>query len=94
MTEVQILKLTTGEELLCSIVSKSESDTVAKHPILIIRGAEEQLSFAPYMPFADIESLTINSSSIMFACTPTEKLSEAYLQMTGEIIVPPQKIIV
>ena len=96
MSDIKIVKLITGEEILCTIISKgsSKNETKLKHPILVIRGDEEQLSFQPYMPFAEIEYLEVNNSAIMFKATPTEKLGEAYLNMTGEIIVPPKPEIV
>ena len=92
MSEVKIVRLSTGEELLCKV--EGESLTVST-PVLILPTADGKLSFMPYMPYADIEELTIKERNVMFMVDPTPELANQYKQMIGDVVVPPKpKIIV
>lgn len=94
MAEAKIVKLITGEEILCTIAHTDGDFTGLKHPISIFRGEEDNLSFNAYMPFAEIDVLDVNTNTIVFTTTPTEKLGEAYFQMTSQVVIPPEKKIV
>jgi hypothetical protein len=92
MSEVKIVRLSTGEELLCKV--EGESLTVST-PVLILPTADGKLSFMPYMPYADIEELTIKERNVMFMVDPTPELATQYKTMIGDVVVPPKpKIIV
>jgi len=101
MDEVKIVRLTTGEELLCKIDPKTikpgvktMGPVVVDTPVLILPTADGKLTFMPYMPYADIKKLTIKERSVMFIVNPTEELAAQYRNMIGDVVVPPKPKIV
>lgn len=95
MDEVKIVRLTTGEELLCKVdPASSATPLIVSTPVLILPTQDGKLSFMPYMPYADIEELTIKERSIMFIVNPTEELATQYRTMIGDVVVPPKPKII
>ena len=96
MDEVKIVRLTTGEELLCKMdpASTMIGPIVVDTPVLILPTADGKLTFMPYMPDADIKKVKIKERSIMFIVDPTEELAAQYRNMIGDVVVPPKPKIV
>ena len=98
MDEVKIVRLTTGEELLCKMdpaMTLGEGKSIMVNtPVLILPTADGKLTFMPYMPYADIKKLKIKERSIMFIVDPTEELAAQYRNMIGDVVVPPKPKIV
>lgn len=99
MDEVKIVRLTTGEELLCKMdpaMTLGEGKSILINtPVLILPTADGKLTFMPYMPYADIKDLIVKERSVMFIVNPTEELAAQYKNMIGDIVVPPKpKILV
>jgi len=97
--EVKIVRLTTGEELLCKMdpaMTLGEGKSILINtPVLILPTADGKLTFMPYMPYADIKDLIVKERSVMFIVNPTEELAAQYKNMIGDIVVPPKpKILV
>jgi len=98
MDEVKIVRLTTGEELLCKMdpaMTLGEGKSIMVNtPVLILPTADGKLTFMPYMPYADIKDLIIKERSVMFIVNPTEELAAQYRNMIGDVVVPPKPKIV
>ena len=99
MDDVKIVRLTTGEELLCKMdpaMTLGEGKSILINtPVLILPTADGKLTFMPYMPYADIKDLIVKERSVMFIVNPTEELAAQYKNMIGDIVVPPKpKILV
>ena len=93
MSEPKIVRLVTGEELLCSIKDTNETHVTIETHLIIIPTADGKISFLPYMGYADIKTLPIRVQDIMFVVNPTASLSEKYQEMTGSIVTPKQQIV-
>jgi hypothetical protein len=99
MDDVKIVRLTTGEELLCKMdpaMTLGEGTSILINtPVLILPTADGKLTFMPYMPYADIKDLIVKERSVMFIVDPTNELANQYKTMIGDVVVPPKpKIIV
>jgi hypothetical protein len=99
MDEVKIVRLTTGEELLCKMdpaMTLGEGKSILINtPVLILPTADGKLTFMPYMPYADIKDLIVKERSVMFIVDPTEELAAQYKNMIGDVVIPPKpKILV
>lgn len=88
MKEIKIVRLSSGEELLCKYDGKIVYD-----PVIIIPGGEGKISFYPYMPYADVTELKISRKFIMFVVDPVDEMAEKYKMQIGEILMPDSKII-
>ena len=81
---IKIVRLSSGEELLCNYESATET---IFQPVIIIPAAEGKLQFVPYMPYADVSELVIDNPAqfIMFIVDPMEEMKEKYRELVKEI---------
>ena len=80
MNEIRLIRLTSGEEILVSVLKENELRTTVKNPILLIPD-RDKIGFVPYMSYADIKELIIKEEHIMFNVKPTDELIEQYKNM-------------
>ena len=80
MNEIRLLRLTSGEEILVTILKETQARTFIKNPILLIP-SKDKIGFMPYLSYADIEELIIKEEHIMFNVKPTNELIEQYKNM-------------
>ncbi len=88
MNEIRLIRLTSGEEILVTILKENDISTTVKNPILLIPN-KEQIGFIPYMSYCDIDNgLGIRNEDIMFNLKPTEELIKNYNKMTTNVVTP------
>jgi len=93
---IQLVRLTTGEEILCKIQNDTTTLITVTDPVQLIPTGEGKISFAPYMSYCAIEKLYIKVEHIMFIVQPEPGLIDKYKSMIGDapsIEAPLQKII-
>jgi len=90
--KIQIVRLTTGEELLTK-VERSEDTVTLKDIAILIPAGEGKLAFAPWLPYSDVDSgVEINMKDIMFICNPQSELEQQYLSAITGILVPDSSV--
>ena len=80
MEEIKLLRLTSGEEILVTMLNENELRTTVKNPVLLIPN-KSQIGFMPYLSYCEIEILEIKEDHIMFNLVPTDELKENYKRM-------------
>lgn len=91
MSEVKIVRLTSGEELICKVTDNGDDITI-KNPAILIPTGEGQLAFGQWLPYADIsDGLTIDKKYTIFMVTPATELGNQYSTSFGSGLVVPQK---
>jgi len=95
MSDVKVVRLSTGEELICTI-EKVEGDVMwAKDVAILIPTQQNSLGLAPFMAYTDCsKQMAIKDKDIMFVANPVDDLTAQYQQMFGQIATPNKKIIV
>jgi hypothetical protein len=81
-----ILKLNSGEEIVCKVTSAEESVIYEiENPLLVIsepvytrHGVEESISFKRWIHFSEESVFRINKNSVMLMCGASEGLSKFY----------------
>ena len=96
MNEIKLIRLTSGEEILVTILKENEVRKFVKNPILLIPdpGAHGKIGFVPYLPYCEMEELVIKEEHIMFVAQPEAQLEDNYKNMvdgTIKIQTPPQQ---
>ncbi|SVB41344.1 uncharacterized protein METZ01_LOCUS194198 [marine metagenome] len=96
MNKIRLIRLTSGEEILVTIVNENAKRKFVKSPILLIPdpGAHGKIGFVPYLPYCEIDELMIKEEHIMFVVEPEAQLEENYNSMvrgTIKLQVPPQQ---
>ena len=67
--EVKIVRLSSGEEMICKFKSDGKT-TKIKNPAILIPMQEGQLGMMEWMPYADYTELEIDNKFVMFAINP------------------------
>ena len=80
MNKIKLIRLTSGEEILCTILQENEVRKFVKDPVLLIPN-EGQIGFVPYLSYCEIDKLMIKEEHIMFNVRPTDELKEQYKTM-------------
>jgi hypothetical protein len=91
MNEIRLVRLTSGEELLCKKTNESGLTITVTDAVALVP-TEERLGFMPYLPYAEIEQLVIKKEHIMFDLIPTKELADKHILMHNNTnIVTPEK---
>lgn len=96
MNEVVMLKLISGEEIICTVVKDHTTHldlkdvvTIAYHPT-----GDGQMSagFAPHMPYSEGD-VTVYITAIAFRSGVKQEMIAEYKRIFGHIITPSSKIV-
>jgi hypothetical protein len=93
MSDIKIVRLATGEELLCE-VSGGPDHYSLKDIAILIPTQQNSLGLAPFMAYSNApKGMTIASNFVMFIVDPVEDLKKQYQNMFSKVITPDKKII-
>ena len=97
MSEVKIVRLKTGEEILCEYrVSEHRKMTHIKNGLMIVP-TEQSIGFIPFMVYADLpdNTFSVKSSHVLWVVDPATELIDRHQETFSPIVTPPEsKIIV
>jgi|TARA_R110000803_G_scaffold60068_2_gene119158 hypothetical protein len=96
--EIKIVRLVTGEELLCTVTS---DPITAKYNLtdvaILIPTEANSLGLAPFMGYSTAyqneDGMDVKEQSIMFIVDPVDSLRKQYQTMFSKILAPASKII-
>lgn len=98
-TNLKLLRLTTGEEVLGEIVSVNVTKITIKNPVRVIMVPSKAdpnnptVAFAPFVQWSDDKELELNAHHVTFSATPITEFVNQYNSMFGGIVVPNSKLI-
>lgn len=98
MSEVQAIKLVSGEELVVEITDENDSSVTFKNPVASVLQRSQQtggaaLGFMPWMHAAN-GPFTIDKSKIICVAEVADEVKNGYNQIFGAgIVVPPKQLI-
>ena len=104
--EIKLMRLTTGEEILCTLKSVDQSSSEkTSYPgnvyhiydiAILIPTEANQLGLAPFIPYsiASTEGVTLADKDIMFITEPVEALRKQYQTMFSKLVTPNKSIII
>ena len=91
MNNIRLVRLTSGEEILCKKTNESGLTITVKDLVALVP-TQERLGFMPYMPYCEIDQLVIKKEHIMFDLTPTQELAVQHERMFSDTdIITPEK---
>jgi hypothetical protein len=100
-TNVQILKMITGEELLAEIVDRSEDSFITiKNPVRVVvmptktNPQTPTVGFAPWAEFSEEKTFTIHKAHVIVTMKPVQEFINQYNSMFSGILLPEKKIII
>ena len=97
MSDIKIVRISTGEELLCTVDSSIiDKDHLNLSDVAILIPTEaNSLGLAPFMAYSDAkDGMEIPRSYVMFMVDPVETLKKQYQTMFSKIITNDSKLII
>ena len=100
MTDIKLLRLTTGEDIVAEVTFSDDKITTIKKPFVLIPMAqnpganqESKLYFSPFIPFAENDEFDIKEENIITINEPKTEIRDNYLQYIGAVVPVEKKII-
>ena len=98
MSDVKILRLSTGEDVIAKIVTETpDTITLSKAFVIIPRqagpGQPVQLMMSLYMPYTEDDTFLINQDKVVTMVLPKKEILASYQQNTSKIITPSSELI-
>jgi len=95
MSEVKIVRLTSGEELIAK-VEETDTNVTLKKPAILIPAGKDQLAFGQWLPYANIKNgIEISKDYVVFVIDPMNELIAQYEESFGSgLVVPKSKDII
>tara|TARA_Y200000002_G_C22551891_1_gene608588 strand:+ start:111 stop:422 length:312 start_codon:yes stop_codon:yes gene_type:complete len=97
MSEVKILRMSTGEDVIGKVTISQQLITIEKSFVIIptqsAPGKPVQLMMSPYMPYSADDEVIIDESKVVTMVTPKPEILKSYQQNTSSIIAPKPELI-
>lgn len=94
MSNIKIVRLSTGEELIAD-VKETDAGLNLKDVAILIPTQQNSLGLAPFMAYSDAASgMDVDKQFVMFSVDPVQDLKNQYQQMFNKVLTPESKIIV
>ena len=87
MKDVQIVRLSTGEEIVAKVVYDKGFYTLTDG-ILLVPAGEGKIGMVPFVPYAKRQPVTISEHHVMFVVEPADELKKQVLEATTGIALP------
>ena len=93
MSNIQIVRLTSGEELIADVAIQTDGYLLSDIAVLIPT-QQNQLGLAPFMAYGvPKDGIFFKNEHIMFLIEPVDGLRQQYQTMFGKVITPTTSII-
>lgn len=95
MSDIRLIKIITGEELLGEVVIESDSELTIKNILAVmVNPSREGISYG-FIPWGSLSKAdrTLSKSHVICSALPNDDVLESYNSMFGNIISPPKQLI-
>lgn len=98
MSDVKVIRMTTGEDVIAKIDSGSGANITLNKPFVIIPqqmgpGKPVQLMMSLYNAFGKGDSVEISKDKVVFMTEPKDEIKSSYEQNTSRILTPNKGLI-
>ena len=87
MSNVQIVRLSTGEEVVAKVTYDKGFYTLIDG-ILLVPVGEGKIGMVPFVPYAVREPVVIAEAHVMFTVEPAPELKRQVIEATSGLIMP------
>ena len=88
MSNIKLVRLITGEEILCKC-DNTPTGVIIKDPMIIVPMGQGKLGFARWLPYANTEGgVAINTDNVMFIVDPDSELKNQYTSASSGLVLP------
>lgn len=97
MENIKVLKLLSGEEIVCD-VQESETAFLVKNAVKFVMTPINQsqvgIEMHPFVMLSDDKEMEISKSFVITVCNPVDKVLEAYSSQFSDLVLPPEKSLI
>lgn len=83
---IKLIRLITGEDIICEVEKKGSMVTLKKPHRLLF--SKEGLASMPLCPFSTDEVYEIDSKNVLFEAEPESDIRNSYAAQVGAIVLP------
>lgn len=99
MSNIKIIKLSTGEELIGDVEDKGLWYSVKNAVIIAIvpsrtNPQQPSIGLAPWLPYAENDPILISKNSVVYEAKPVKEMINNYSSIFSGIITPPKTLLV
>jgi len=96
MANVKLLRMVSGEDVVCTVVKNTDDSVTIKDAIVAIPTGQGQIGFAPWSPIISKEEseITISERFVIYQAEPDSSVVEQYNTMFGNVIAPKKQSII
>ena len=87
MKDIQIVRLSTGEEVVAKVTYNKGFYTLTDG-ILLVPAGEGKIGMVPFVPYATREPVVIGEAHVMFTVEPAPELKKQVIEATTGLIMP------
>jgi hypothetical protein len=87
MNDIQIVRLSTGEEVVAKVVYDKGFYTLTDG-ILLVPAGEGKIGMVPFVPYAKRVPIAIGEQHVMFVTEPADELKKQVIEATTGIMMP------
>ena len=95
MSEIKLIRIVTGEEVVAEVVETTESTVTVKNPLVVLPQSGGGVGFAPWATVIDIEKpeVVLKNEHIVYLVDVQPQVSDKYNEIFGEtkLVTPPEK---
>lgn len=99
-TNIKILKMISGEELLAEITNETETHITIKNPVRVVvmptktNPQTPTVGFAPWADFSEEKDFTMHKAHVIVTMKPVQEFVNQYNAMFSGIVAPSSKLII
>ena len=95
MSNVKVLKMLTGEDLLSEVKDSDDGNLILKNPCMMVPGQDGGIGIAPWAFMAKDASdgIEISKSMVVFIAEPHPEFAEQYNKVFSPVVAPSSKIV-
>lgn len=97
MKDIRVIKLATGEDIVCEVISDSAFEILIKNPLRAVivpakvANAGPQIALAPFSPYVLWnDGVGIRSAQVVFNAPAVPELVDEYKSVFSPILTPPK----
>jgi hypothetical protein len=87
MSDINIVRLSTGEEVVAK-VSYDKGFYTLTDAILLVPAGEGKIGMVPFVPYAKRGPVVIGEAHVMFMVEPSDELKKQVVEVTSGIALP------
>lgn len=96
MTDVKLIRLSSGEDVVATILEREDGSITIKDAIVAIPTGQGQLGFAPWSPIISKSepSIKVSENFVVYVAEADDSVIEQYNTMFGNVIAPKKQSII